>query len=336
MVINKLTTSADWPPLKCGFWNYDRTQTLIDGRVTVEGYDLAVEVDRPEITFAKAFNGAAFDVCELSFSNTVTVVSKSEFPYTLIPAFLSRAFRHSAIFIRTDRNISTPEDLKGKAVGLQEYDMTAAVVIRGFLRDRYGVNPADIRWKVGELERVKPLEFPLGRPPADVAIEILSPDKSLETRLLDGELDAMISLKVPQSLHGGAHIIARLFPDPTAAEKHWFRQSRIFPIMHAVGVRKTLVEKDRQLPRKLFEAFCRAKAHALSELAVIQAPKVTLPWPHTALAEAQTLIGADPWPYGISANRHVLETQLRWSQLDGLQARPISLQDLFDASCLDT
>jgi 4,5-dihydroxyphthalate decarboxylase len=324
------------PSLKCGFWNYDRTQPLIDGRIGVEGYNLVVEVDRPEITFAKAFDGAALDVCEISFSNTVTAVSKAEFAYTLIPVFLSRAFRHSAIFIRTDRGISTPEDLRGKTVGLQEYDMTAAVVIRGLLRDRYGINPDDIRWKVGELERVKPLEFPLGQPPMGVEIDILAPDKSLETRLLNGELDAMISLKVPASFQEGSPLIARLFADPTAAEKDWFSQSRIFPIMHAVGVRKAFLQKDRQLPRKLFDAFCSAKAYALSELAIIQVPKVTLPWPHAALADAQSLMGTDPWPYGISANRPVLEAQLRWSHLDGLQARPVSLQDLFDPSCLDT
>jgi len=146
--------------LRTAFWNYDRTLALIDGRVEVEGHELAIEVLRPEVTFAKAFSDAAFDVCEISFSNTVTSVSKQDFPYALIPIFLSRAFRHSAIFIRTDRGIERPEDLKGKTVGLQEYDMTAAVVVRGFLRDQYGVEPRDIAWKVGELERTKPLEFP--------------------------------------------------------------------------------------------------------------------------------------------------------------------------------
>jgi 4,5-dihydroxyphthalate decarboxylase len=165
-------------PLRTAFWNYDRTLALIDGRVEVEGFKLAIEVLRPEITFAKAFSEAAFDVCEISFSNTVTAVSKQDFPYALIPVFLSRAFRHSAVFIRTDRGIARPEDLRGKTVGLQEYDMTAAVVVRGFLRDQYGVEPRDIAWKVGELERTKPLEFPLGRPPEGVSIEILPPDRS--------------------------------------------------------------------------------------------------------------------------------------------------------------
>jgi hypothetical protein len=158
-----------------GIWNYDRAQALVDGRVKVEGCELDIELLRPEITFAKAFTEAPFDVCEISFSNTVTAVSKGDFPYALIPVFLSRAFRHSSLFIRTDRGIACPEDLRGKTVGLQEYDMTAAVVVRGFLRDRHGVDPRDITWKVKERERTKPLEFPLGRPPGGVHIEILPP-----------------------------------------------------------------------------------------------------------------------------------------------------------------
>ena len=214
--------------LRTAFWNYDRTLALIDGRIEVEGHELAIEVLRPEVTFAKAFSDAAFDVCEISFSNTVTSVSKQDFPYALIPVFLSRAFRHSAIFIRTDRGIERPGDLKGKTVGLQEYDMTAAVVVRGFLRDQYGVEPRDIAWKVGELERTKPLEFPLGRPPEGVSIEILPPDKSLEDRLLAGELDAVIVLRPPAAFRAGDPRIAPLFPDPIAAERRGSRRLGIF------------------------------------------------------------------------------------------------------------
>lgn len=323
-------------PLRTAFWNYDRTLPLVDGRVGVEECELAIEVLRPEITFAKAFAEAAFDVCEISFSNTVTVVSQRDFAYILIPVFLSRAFRHSAVFVRTDRGISRPEDLRGKTVGLQEYDMTAAVVVRGFLRDQYGVEPRDIRWKVGERERTKPLEFPLGRPPPGVEIEILLPDKGLEDRLLDGELDAIITLRPPVAIQSGDGRVARLFADPTAAEKAWFASTRHFPIMHAVAVRKRLLETNPGLGRRLFDAFDRAKQIALAELEITQAPKVTLPWPHAALAEARALIGPDPWPYGLRANRNVLETQLRWSRLDGLQARPVTLDELFAPDCLGT
>ena len=106
--------------------------------------------------------------------------------------------------------------------------------------------------------------------------------------------------------------------------------------MHAVGVRKPLLDAYPGLGRRLFNAFDRAKGIAVAELEITQAPKVTLPWPHAALAEARALFGPDPWPYGVRANRQVLETQLRWSRLDGLQARPVTLDELFAPDCLDT
>jgi len=189
-------------------------------RVKVEGCELDIELLRPEITFAKAFTEAPFDVCEISFSNTVTAVSKGDFPYALIPVFLSRAFRHSSLFIRTDRGIACAEDLRSKTVGLQEYDMTAAVVVRGFLRDRHGVDPRDITWKVGERERTKPLEFPLGRPPGGVHIEILPPDRSLEDRLLAGELDAVIVLRPLDALRPATCAWRRCFPIRSLSRRH--------------------------------------------------------------------------------------------------------------------
>ena len=121
--------------LKAAFWNYDRTLPLVEGAVEVEGHSLDIHVDRPESVFAKAFSTAEFDICELSFSNSVTAFSKGELPYAILPVFLARAFRHSSIVVRADRGIREPRDLRGKVVGLQEYGMTAAVVIRGFLRD---------------------------------------------------------------------------------------------------------------------------------------------------------------------------------------------------------
>jgi 4,5-dihydroxyphthalate decarboxylase len=322
--------------LTASFWDYDRTRPLVDKRIIVDGYELCIEINRPEIIFARAFADAPYDVCEISFSNSVTAASLDRLQYTLIPVFLSRAFRHSSLFIRTDRGIRSPEDLKGKIVGLQEYDMTAAVVVRGFLRDQYGVDSSEIMWKVGELERTKPLEFPLGNPPDGVSIEYLRPDKSLEDRLVSGELDAIISLRPLASAHLPNACVAALFPDAVAAEADWYRSSKHFPIMHAVGVRKTILGADPALGRRLFDAFLAAKQIAISELEVTQAQKVTLPWPHGALAQARAIFGIDHWPYGVAANRLVIENQLRRSWQDGLQKKPVQLETLFDSGCLDT
>jgi 4,5-dihydroxyphthalate decarboxylase len=323
-------------PLSVAVWNYDRTLPLIDRRVAVPGFDIRCSVLAPESAFALAFGDAPFDVTEISLSNTITTVSKGACPYTLIPAFLSRAFRHSALFIRTDRGIGTPADLEGKTIGLQEFDMTAAVVLRGVLRDAYGVDTLSMRWMVGDATRTKPIAFPVDPTPARLRIEILPPGISLEERLLAGELDALVSLRTPRALRDGDPRIARAFDDPALAEREWFQQARVFPIMHAVGVKSSLIDEHPDLAPKLLAAFSEAKALAIGELDVIQAPKVTLPWVGDALRETRRVLGEDFWPYGVAANRHALETQLRWSREDGLQARKVSVEELFASSVLDT
>lgn len=323
-------------PLSVAFWDYDRTLPLTDGRVKIEDVELAPTILSPEQAFARAFSDAPFDVTEISLSNTITAVSKGAFPYTLIPVFLSRTFRHSALFIRTDRGIAGPADLAGKTIGLQEYDMTAAVVLRGTLRDEFGLDTRSCRWLVGEATRTKPIDFPVVPPPDDLRMEVLPPGVSLETRLLSGELDALVSLRTPEAIAAGDPRVARLFPDPAAAERASFARSRVFPIMHAVAVRKSLVAADPALPRKLYDAFAEAKRIAVSALEVLQAPKVTLPWIVDTVRDIQALMGHDYWPYGIAANRHALQTQLRWSREDGLQAQPVTIEMLFDSSILDT
>jgi 4,5-dihydroxyphthalate decarboxylase len=313
--------------LTAAFWDYDRTRPLSDGRVVLYQYDLDITFSKPEATFALA-QSATFDVSELSFSNSVTRLSQGRLPYILIPVFLSRAFRHSAIFVRRDRGISKPSDLRGKTVGVQEYDMTAAVVIRGFLRDQFKVRPEEIAWKIGETGGGVMPNF-VGGQPRGLDVSVLPPGKSLETRLIEGELDAIVALRPTEILTEGNDIVGRLFSQPRIVEEEWFKASGCFPIMHVVGIRKELVEEDRRLPRELEQAFLRAKQIAVAELEVIQAPKVTLPWPHVALSETRSLMGDDYWPYGLAANRATIEKQLEWSWLDGLQRDRVTAETLF-------
>jgi 4,5-dihydroxyphthalate decarboxylase len=313
--------------LTAAFWDYDRTRPLADGRVVLDGYDLDITFSKPEETFALA-ERATFDVSELSFSNSVTRLSQGELPYVLIPAFLSRAFRHSAIFVRRDRGIAEPADLHGKIVGVQEYDMTAAVVIRGFLRDQFHVLPEEIRWKIGETGGGTMPSFAGGQP-RGLDISLLPPGKSLESRLIDGELDAIVALRPTATLTDGNGMVGRLFREPRIAEEEWFKASGCFPIMHFVGIRNDLVAVDPNLPHELETAFLRAKEIAVAELEIIQAPKVTLPWPHAALSETRKLMGDDYWPYGLAPNRATIEKQLEWSWLDGLQRDRITPEALF-------
>jgi 4,5-dihydroxyphthalate decarboxylase len=321
--------------LKTAFWNYDRTIPLVNGRVEMKDFEFAAELLNPDEIFARAFGSVEFDVCELSFSRSVTAASLGKLPYAIIPVFLSRAFRHSALFVRADASITGPQDLKGRSIGVYDYAMTGALVVRGLLRG-YGVQPSDLYWKIGEGGEVKNPGFPGGRAPEGLDIQVLPPGRTLEDRLLAGELDAIISLNVPAAAKLPGSPLRRLFADPTAAERAWFEKTRIFPIMHAVGVRKSLVAQHPELVMQVYQAFSQAKDVAVAELEIVQAPKVTLPWPHIALSEARALMGPDCWPYGISANRHALDAQLQWSFEDGLQAKRIVVEDLFAPECKDT
>ena len=312
--------------LTAAFWDYDRTRPLADGRVKIPNFDLRVVFSAPEATFARAL-ATEFDISELSFSNSVTRLSQEHLPYVLIPVFLSRAFRHSTIFVRTDRGISKPADLRGKTVGVQEYDMTAAVVVRGFLRDQFGVRPEEMLWKIGESGGGVLPTFP-GAQPVGLRIEAFEAGASLEERLIAGELDAIIALR-PSKVVAGLSCVSRLFQDSRIVEQEWFRRRGFFPIMHVVGIRRELVENEPKLAMDIYQAFLAAKQMAILEMETLQAPKVTLPWPHFAVREARDLMGEDYWPYGVPANRNALEAQLQWTWLDGLQARQITLDDLF-------
>src|SRR5712675_193436 len=132
--------------------DYDRTRAIFDGRAPVEGCDITAVALEPEESFHRAFKFGEFDISEISMSSYTMTAARGEAHYIAIPAFVSRLFRHSGIYIRTDRGISGPQDLKGKTIGLPEYQMTANVWVRGMLEEEYGVKPSDIKWRRGGLE----------------------------------------------------------------------------------------------------------------------------------------------------------------------------------------
>lgn len=313
--------------LKIGIGRYDRTQALLDGRVTLKGYDAAVESPPLEELFAKAFDRAEYDVAELSFSNYLYLTSEGECRYVGLPIFPSRMFRHSAVFIRTDRGIRTPRDLAGKVIGVREFSMTAALVARGVLEDEYGVAASSIRWRYGPSDAYdsKPI---IRMRPRGIDIASIDEGQNLSDLLRDGKIDPVVAYKPPKCLNEGALNIGRLFPDHEAAERDYFARTGIFPIMHLVGIRRDLAE-DSALCLAVCDALQCAKREAVEALGMYQSLSITLPWAPADVRRVQALMGSDYWPYGVAANRAAIEAIARYSFSQGLASRVLRTEELF-------
>jgi len=316
--------------------DYDRVRPLIDGAVGIDGVAPLFMTLEPEEVFFRAFRHAEFDIAELSLSSFTVRTARGDNPYVGVPVFLSRAFRHSGIYVRTDRGIRAPADLKGRKVGLAEYQLTANVWIRAFLDDDFGLTPASVEWVRGGIEEPGRPEKIAIHLPADVRLTEAPPGRSLSEMLLAGEIDALIGPRTPSAMAVSGSTVGWLFPDPRAAAIDSYRRTGNFPIMHLIGVRRTLVERHPWLPAAVLKAFERAKAVAFARLADTSASKVMLPFLDQQLTEAQALLGPDPWPYGVEVNRRCLEYFLAQHHRQGLSDRLVPLSDLFPPSTFET
>jgi len=289
--------------------DYDRTRALIDGAVQIDGVDPVFMTLVPEEIFFRAFRAAEFDVCEMSLSSYTVKTAQGNSPYIAVPAFVSRAFRHTSVYVRTDR-IKNPQDLKGRKVGVPEYQLTANVWARAFLEDDYGVKRADIHWIRGGIEHAGRPEKISVNLPAGVRLDNAPEGATISALLEQGEIDGFIAPRPPILVEQGHPHIGSLFPDPVAVAKDYFKRTGFFPIMHVVGIRRTLAERHPWLPSAVFKAFEQAKDAGLKKLSDTSATKATLPFVEERLAEARALMGHDFWSYGVEANRKVLDFRM--------------------------
>lgn len=319
--------------IACG--DYDRIRPLVDGAVRIDGVDPVFMLLEPEEIFFRAFRHADFDICELSMSSFTVKTANGDCPYVGVPVFPSRSFRHNSIYIRTDRGIARPEDLKGRRIGVPEYHVTANVWTRAVLEDDHGVKPSDITWVRGGYEQAGRIEKIALALPAGVRVEEAPDGTTISAMLAEGEIDALIGPRAPSCFGSHPHV-GWLYPDPAAAAALWFAKTRIFPIMHILGVRRSLAERHLWLPGAAMKAFDQAKARALARLGDIAASKVTLPFVDEQLHAARRLMGEDFWSYGLEANRHVLEAFLRRHYAEGLSPRMLRPEELFHPSTHET
>lgn len=321
--------------LSAAFGDYDCTRALVDGRVQVDGAELIPMQLSPEGMFFRAFRHRAFDISELSLSSYSISVARGDPHYVAIPVFLSRAFRHSSVYIRTDRGIDGPGDLRGRRIGIAEYQLSANVWIRGILEEDHGLKPADVTWVRGGMDTPgRPEKIKVDLPP-DVRVEDAPEGATLNGMLQAGEIDGFIGPRAPRCFAEGHAGVGRLWPD-TAAAEDYFQRTRIFPIMHVLGLRRSLAEAHPWLPGALLKAFTEAKRLSDELLADTSATKVTMPFVEDTLARARRLMGPDPWSYGLAGNAHVLDRFLDYHHRQGLSPRRVAVEELFHPATVES
>ena len=321
--------------LSIAMGDYDRTRAIHDGRVQIDGVDPVTMLLSPEEMFFRVFRHEAFDVSEMSFSSYCVKVARGDSSYVAIPAFLSRAFRHTSIYVRTDRGIDRPQDLRGRRIGIAEYQLSANVWARGILQEDHGVKPSEVTWVRGGMDTAgRPEKIALTLP-EDVTVEPAPEGATLNAMLAAGEIDGFMGPRSPRCFDEGHPHVGRLFSDSISAAEDYFRRTRIFPIMHLLGLRKDLAEAHPWLPGALLKAFSEAKAVAEEALADTSATKVTMPFVEDTLARARALMGSDPWSYGLAPNRHVLDAFLGYHHAQGLSPRRLSPEELFHPATLE-
>ena len=310
-------------------WDYDRTRALIDGTVTADGLELVYLNQPVEETFFRMMRYKEYDASEMSLSSYVASLSQDNPPFIAIPVFPSRFFRHSCIFVSTKSGIRKPEDLKGKRIGVPEYQMTAPVWIRGILSDDYGVKVTDCEHLSGGEEepgRDEKLKISV---PASIRLKAIPGEKTLSRMLADGELDALVTARAPSTFHKEPDKVKRLFPNYVEVEKEYYRRTKIFPTMHTVVIRRDVYAKNPWIAQSLTKAFTEAKMRAYELYGQTAALPAMLPWLVSHMEDIRKEMGDDWWPYGLEPNRKALETFLRYHHEQGLSKRLFKPEELF-------
>jgi 4,5-dihydroxyphthalate decarboxylase len=325
------------PKIKVAGYPVDRVTGLIDGRVSVEGCDIRFEKAGINQLNSMAMGGdQGWEVQEIGLHPYMLAYANEGFrDYSLIPVFPLRTFRHKSIFVRSDRGIRNPTDLRGKRVAVSAYSQSSLVWIRGILEHEYGVKPEEMQWVVSSKASEGKISKNESVQPKGVQIEDGPAGMNESELIVEGTVDAVFAAKEPQAFIDGNPIVTRLFPDSRATEHAYFERTRIFPIMHAVAIHNDAIKKYPWLPRRMFEAYSQSKSLMYSDARDMGWVMISLPWFAQELEDTHTLMGQNFWPYGLTSdNRKTLEALFQYSHEQGFSKRKLNVEELFHPSTL--
>ena len=327
--------------LQVAGYPYDRVAAIQHGQVSVDGCQVDFEPDKIGELNQHVFTGPRTrDVTEVGLIPYLLAFCNDDFrDYQLLPIFILKVFRHKSIFIHTDRGIETPADLRGRKVATVGYSSSGLTWIRGILQDEYGVSPTDLRWVMTSKDSAEQQTGGASKweklLPPELAIERAPAGKDESDLLLEGAVDAIFHPAEPRGYVQRHPKIRRLFSDCRDVERAYYKKTGIFPIMHAVAIRRDLIEKHPWLSQAVFHAYCRAKQLDYDHSRRIRWAYSSLPWYGQEFDETVALMGSNFYSYGIPQNRQAMRTVCRYLHDQGLAKRELTLEELFVKSTLD-
>ena len=322
--------------LSIGMAANPRTWPLFDGRVQADGIDLVPSEVFPSELFWRQLKFGDFDIAEMSMSTLMMAIAAGDERWVGIPVFTTRKMFHTEIVVRRDAGIDKPADLKGKRVGVPEYQQTAALWTRGALEHEFGVRARDMEWW---MERV-PSHSHRGavgfEAPSGVTIRQVPAEKNLGGMIVAGEIDAIVHYIANPNLVDRSRLdlakepsVRPLFADPVAEGVRYYKKTGLLPINHGMVVKRSLYERHPWLVLNVLKAFERA-----NEIAERERIEHALYHIATGLADAERL-RTPLVKHGVKANRLVLETAAQYSQEQGLTPRRVKLEELFAPSAME-
>lgn len=336
---SELSTTKPLLSLKVAGYDFERLAALFDGRVKIEGCDATFQKVGIGDMNSNVFSGPqTFDVTEIGLHPFMLAYANDNFrDYTLLPIFPLRLFRHKSIFISTDSGIKTPKDLMGKTIATPGYSSTSLTWIRGILQDEYGITPKDVKWITSAKDSSADMAGKVSKNetviPKGITITSGSKGKDESDLLISGEADALFHAAEPKAYIEGNPKVGRLFQNYRKIEQAYYKKTGIFPIMHAVAIKTSLLKKHPWLAKAVFDAYSQSKQLAYNYMTKLGWVNDMLPWYAQELMQTRTLMGKNFYSYGLNkANRKVLETLFRYSHEQGLTNRELTIDDLFDPS----
>ena len=323
----------------------ERVAPLFDGRVEVEGVELIATHSDPSETFWRQLKFEEFEISEMSLSSYLIAKSKG-MDMIAIPAFPARRFMQNQYSYHVDSGVTGPADLVGKRIGVGEYQQTAALWVRGTLEHDFGVSQYKVNWYMERTEELSHGGATGFTPPQGISFQRIPADRSLASMLVNNEIDAAPVTRAFQSasnmIDRSTQIRARdgdwskvkmLFPDRIAEGRRFFAKHGFIPANHTYVIRGDVDRKYPWIALNLYKAFVAAKEIAQAKLA--ESIPSSLVFGADYLATTREIFGPDPFPYGIRANRKMLQTIVDYSHEQGLTPEKQKIEALFAKSTLD-